>query len=1120
MLKYCLTILFLGLLLLADAQYKFTPLETDVGIDMTRSIFRDHRGYVWIGNQRLGLMRYDGYEIRRYLHQHNDTASMSSNAIYCIFEDSKKQLWIGTEDGLNRYVEEVDGFVNYYFKQPGQTNLSSSFINKIAEAPDSTLWVLTQNGLLSYDRGNDKFIYHVNSAQSDNAFTCIDWDSKGRMWCGTNNTNGLYRFNPLQSSFLFFPDAHPSRQVIGKKTLFIDSADNFWYGHMGVGLAKFHPDKGNYDYYPDGNTSTGTNGNIIYDILEVDSINLFIGIDQGGISILNRETDKFHHVTNNNFRYGNIGSNGVYCLHKDYEGIIWVGTSRGGVSFANPKEARFDTYYPMHFAQVGNDQQSYYPSYGFNSCFLEDFEGDIWIGMDGGGVNVFNRKSKKFTLLNKLLDLNLKVVRSLCQDSDGNIWITYWEGKIIKYNPQNNSYTLEEFQPPELVQLSANSYMRMFIDSKKRFWLAYTFGDVACYRPDKSFINQYFIGDSVRYMDPVLYESDDGEIYAASKDGVFLYDEQSDTMHKIVDVDNVVSMDFGGENDIWFGTLGGDLYSCNLEGKDLKKHIIHKNTAGLSIKAVAYVNKQVWISTDAGIVIYHTETHTTSAFDKNDGLHGNNFFMQSVLKANDGQLFFGGDNGFSAFYPEKMHSNDFVPPVYITDLYLSSEKKSLKDSILSRQRTEFVNTVELDWKSKLKLEFRFVAINLTFPVKNQYKFMLEGFDSSWNDASPLSRKAVYTNLNPGEYVFRVKASNNDGLWNEEGAGLSLIINPPFWKTTWFVAIEVLIVFILLYSFILHRERKMIRDKMKLQEKVTQRTKQIEEQKETLDKQNRLLEQQNDELESKQEELQVQNEELNRHRNHLQELVDEQTEDLIEAKEKAEESERLKSSFLANMSHEIRTPMNAIIGFSTLLTTPEISDDEKETFVPMIRDNSEVLLHLVEDILDFSLIESNQIKINCKEFNLNDLIENVFANFVFDDKVKGLDLRLKNTVESEELHLFSDEYRIRQILSNLMSNALKFTQKGFVELGSRKKDGMLELYVKDSGVGMTVEEQEVIFRQFVKLQKDQYSNIRGIGLGLSISKRLADLLHGQLSVFSKKDVGSEFVLTLPVEKLPS
>ena len=212
----------------------------------------------------------------------------------------------------------------------------------------------------------------------------------------------------------------------------------------------------------------------------------------------------------------------------------------------------------------------------------------------------------------------------------------------------------------------------------------------------------------------------------------------------------------------------------------------------------------------------------------------------------------------------------------------------------------------------------------------------------------------------------------------EGSSLTVIIHPPFWKEKWFYFLEACILIVIIYIIIIYREKRIKKNSEVLKQKVIQRTKVIQSQAEQLDKQNNLLEEQFEELEAKQEELQTQNEELNLHRNNLQSLVDERTIDLRKAKEKAEESDRLKSSFLANMSHEIRTPMNAIIGFSNLLTNESIEDNEKEKFVELITHNSEVLLHLIEDILDFSMIESNQMKIHLKEFHINDLLENIFA----------------------------------------------------------------------------------------------------------------------------------------------
>jgi signal transduction histidine kinase len=307
----------------------------------------------------------------------------------------------------------------------------------------------------------------------------------------------------------------------------------------------------------------------------------------------------------------------------------------------------------------------------------------------------------------------------------------------------------------------------------------------------------------------------------------------------------------------------------------------------------------------------------------------------------------------------------------------------------------------------------------------------------------------------------------------------------------------------------YRSRKLQRDKRKLQAKVDERTEELREQAEELKELNVLVE------ESK-EEVVLQNEKLIQHKNNLEKIVNERTQELLKAKEKAEESDRLKSSFLANMSHEIRTPLNAIVGFSRIITETSTTEEERVGYSSIINDSSDSLLMLVNDILDFSSIEANQLVINKTTFYINELFDNLYSSFQLSKKSKDVDIVINCSDKS--VKVYTDKLRLRQILANLLQNAFKFTKEGFIELGYYIKSGNLVMYVKDTGSGISKSEQKHIFDRFRKSDNQNDKVIRGIGLGLTISKRLGEMLDCNLTVESKTGNGSIFYLSIPVEKI--
>ena len=490
-------------------------------------------------------------------------------------------------------------------------------------------------------------------------------------------------------------------------------------------------------------------------------------------------------------------------------------------------------------------------------------------------------------------------------------------------------------------------------------------------------------------------------------------------------------------------------------------------------------------------------------------------------------MYFGGLNGFNVFNPDSLKDNKTVPPVLLTGflLFNKSVPIGIKDSPLQKHISQ---TKKIILKHKQSFfTFQYIALNYIFSENNQYAYMMRGFDKDWNYVGN-KREATYTNLNPGEYTFTVKASNNDGVWNEEGASIDVIILPPWWKAWWFITLFSVLVASLLTGFYVNRTNRYRKNQIILESMVQHRTRELKEINKALEEKQKEINLQKEELEKKKNSLQEantilldqqkriidQNAELDKHRNELESLVSERTRELEIAKKRAEDADTLKSAFLANMSHEIRTPMNAIVGFAGLLNDPDITEEEKREFVGHIRTNSDSLLMLINDILDLSMIEANQITIRKEPFFLNELLDQIYSVHSLHNKKASLEITLNNSLRSENLRLNTDKLRLKQILTNFMSNACKFTDNGTVELGLTKKDDSLNFYVKDTGIGIAGKDIEHLFERFRKLGEDTTSLIRGAGLGLAISKRLAELLGGKIEVFSALGKGSLFTFTIP------
>lgn len=1098
----------------AQGQIKFEPLKSEISQSLVRDVFRDQEGFLWIANNGVGLMKHNSQYITRYLHDDKDSTSLSDDGVIVLEQDSAKQIWIGTKAGLNRYQPYTDNFVRYTNEAGDSTSLSDNFINDIYLDNKGTVWVLTVKGLCQYLPHNDDFKrYYIPSSPLKNNFTGMDQDAAGNYWVVTSS-NGIYQFHPQSGVFTNIADPHTDRERLFAKTLLIDEQDRFWIGNWGAGLAQFYPDSNSYTYWPIAEDGFGINKNLVLDILEWQDNQLLVGVDQGGINNVDLNTGKVSYIKTNNPYYGKLTSNGITSFHLDHEGILWVGTSRGGVVYYNPKEQRFHSYVRRELYTDLKDGDYSMPIFNINSCFFEDSKGLIWIGTDGGGLSAFNRKTLRFRVYthdpNNPYSISSNVIRAITEDAKGDIYIATWDGGINKFDRKTGHFTQEVLQRDKTGGYHGRNLWSVHNDFRNRLWINNPLGHLDLYDENKQLLDQYFVEPNPdTYNLPIIFEDFSNQIYTNTAKGVFLYHESEQYFEHIVNIPEVTVINVDDPEHIWVGTHKKGVYLCSHTGQILQHYTRKDGLADNAVYAIVTGNDGgLWISTQNGLSRLDPATEQFTNYTKADGLPGNQFFMQAFVKTHDGEIFLGGSDGFISFNPAQIPKNTSLPRVYITNFFVNNELVNFREAGAPITRPVcYTDEVTLNYRQRM-LAFDFMAINFTHPNKSRYKYKLEGFDSDWKETDALVRRSTYTNIDPGHYVFKVIASNSDGLWSDEPAWVKITIKPPFWQKRWFYGVMVFLSLVVIALISRMRNRKLIRDKIRLQKKVELRTEVIQKQSEELNQQNNILEEQK-------EELRTQRDELAHHREQLEQLVEERTHDLLIAKEKAEKSDQLKSHFLANMSHEIRTPMNAIIGFSNLLGDDSLTTKQRDEFTGVIMSNADSLLYLIEDILDFSMIEADQMKIRIQKFLLNGFLDNIYSSFALRNKKQDITIRLNNTLKDSDYLINSDEFRIRQILSNLMSNAIKFTDSGFVVLAVRQTDKELLFTVTDTGHGISPDEQEIIFNQFVKLEADQFMAKRGIGLGLAISNRLTALLGARLWVDSQLDKGSVFTLALPL-----
>lgn len=1079
---------------------KFEHLQTDAGLSQSNvtSILQDSRGFMWFGT-RDGLNKYDGYKFTVYRNNPKNKNSISNNYVPAIIESSNGDLWIGTwGGGLNLFDRDKGIFVSYMHDEKNQNSISGNYITALYEDADGSLWVGTEStGLDRYEKGKGVFShYKFNSRDprsiSDDFIRTIYRDKEKNLWIGTTH-GGLNLLNENNKTFTRFQhdkSVSSSLSFNDVYTIFEDSKHRMWIGTNGGGADVFDRKNNIFRHYKNNiHNSNSLSRNQVYAINEDEDGNIWIGTENGGLSILNTATGTFRNYLYDEIDNNSLSNNSIYSICKDNKGNMWVGTFSGGVSFIN-RDNQFAHFKHTSSANSLSDNKTL--------CFLEDSKKNIWIGTDGGGVNLFNPVTGNFThYIHNPANKNSicgNYVLNIFEDSKHNLWIGTWGDGITVYNKDKNTYKHFANDPADDKSLSSNNAWNIYEDRDKNIWIGTYGGGLNLYDPgNNSFIHYRYdkknsagINSDKIYS---IYDDNNGHLWMGSDGGgLNMFDKKTSVFkhylhtenNKNSIADNDVNHVFEDEKGmLWIATASG-LSVMNLKTNIIKNYTVEDGLPNNNIFGILEDdNGNFWISTNKGISRFNPATSTFKNFGVVDGLQGNEFKEQAFCKSSSGAFYFGGNNGFNMFYPNKITVRSFDPPLVLTGFRIYNKEVPIaSDTIASPLKKDITETrsVTLPYNSSA-IEFEFASLNYTSKEKKQYLYKLKGFDKNWNELSD-KNAVTYTNLDPGTYIFRVKGLNNAGQWSSRVLNLELIITPPFWLTWWFKLLVVLGFAGSCIGFYKIRVHTIKAHKRALQKQVEERTIQL--------------------VKSTQEE----------HKARLE---------AEKARQDAEHANKAKSVFLATMSHEIRTPMNGVIGMSSLLAETTLSDQQRE-FTNTITTCGESLLNVINDILDFSKIEAGNMELEREDFNLRACIEDVLDIFGTRAATMGLDLlyKIDNNVP---LQIVGDSLRLKQILTNLAGNAMKFTQKGEVFVGvhliepGESEDLTLQFEVRDTGIGIPPDKIGRLFKAFSQVDSSNTRKYGGTGLGLVISEKLVKLMDGEINVESEFGKGSTFSFTI-------
>ncbi len=820
-----------------EIQFKQIKIEDGLSQSTILCMLQDKKGFLWFGTAN-GLNRYDGYNFTVFTNDPADSTTISDNGILSLFEDKDGNIWIGTVEGvLNKYNRKSGIFSRYYFTNLLKTDAdpderyydfplpfsrnNEKSITSIAQDKNGFLWIGTWGkGLVKLDISKNKYEhFHYNEKdpngfrsnrvkaiiadenniiwvatlggglykitvgektlithypQNNNAWSLSDdkiaslmKDRKGNLWIGTYGSglnklsNQYLNFSPEKARFEKFenhsnnPNSLSSNFVM---TIVQDKVGAIWLGTFGGGLNRLDPDKQKFNVYKnDPKIQTSLTKNDVLSILEDRSGSLWIGTHLGkGLSKLEHNTVKFKQINKDVNGINGLNDDVVWAIDGADANVLWIGTFKGGLNKYNRKSKKF-SYYTSNAGIEGSISDNHIRS------ILDDENGFLWIGTYSGGLNIFNKstgKSKHYVKISgDSTSIGANQVQSIFKDRDQNIWLATFGGGLNKLSYadiQSDRFSFKRYMnnPNDPFSISDNRTYTIFQDSDGILWIG-TFGGG---------LNK-FDSKTERF---ISYKNILGDESSISDNRVMTIYE--DSMHNL-----------------WIGTYGGSIQRLNRQTERFTR-FNKKNKIGSSVVygILEDNQKNLWMSTDNGLIKFNTQTENFTQYDLHDGLQSLEFSGGAYYKSKNGEMFFGGINGLNYFYPDSVLDNKFVPPIVISSVRIFNEPvRGERDTLVLSYSQNFFS-------------FEFAALDYTNPSDNQYAYKLEGFEDDWRYVDSRRRIANYTNLLPGEYVFRVRGSNNDGVWNNDGAKIYLKILPPIWRTWWFLTLSILFVAFIIY----------------------------------------------------------------------------------------------------------------------------------------------------------------------------------------------------------------------------------------------------------------------------------------------------------------------------------
>jgi signal transduction histidine kinase/ligand-binding sensor domain-containing protein/DNA-binding NarL/FixJ family response regulator len=1011
--------------------FEFISTEKNINAPIVRSILQDKEGYIWFGSVN-DLYRYDGFNLKAFLYDPESKETITQGFVNFITQDNNDNIWIGTSSGLSK-LNPHTGKIRQYILDSSAQHIFRNWVWSVFEDSRGVLWAGSM-GLYRINRELDKlepYSFSNFPILNNFSFQSIQEDKEGNLWLGTSM--GLFKFDPLNE--ILTPE-HIDPDAAGLFTknwntgdystpvIFRDKDDVIWAGTFGGKLLKINTSKNEITSYiiKDEVTSELCP---VYSIVSEDENTFWLGT-YNGLILFDKVSGKIAaHYKHDETLKNSLPDNKISYLMKDRSGTLWIGSLNRGIFKANRTKFLFNSISRKSWGMDKLYNIVFYPD------FLISRKGTLIVGTDNG----IEELTPDFKEIKKILPG--KSINTLMEDSKGILWIG-----------------LRQFSGGGLLKRTEDGRIVSIIDST---------------------------GNQFKKEIHYIYEASDGKIYFGAEFLLYEVNPLNHSCRKVFETKaKIASISEDNEKNLLICTYWSGLYVFDPVGRKVIKNFIPHDLSSATDNSFLYSYSdkagRIWVSTGEGLNLYNPLNGTFKTYDEKYGL--THKFIRYIIEDRSGKLWLGTSNGISSFDPEKetfksydqsygtadginysagilngnlyfrgvmgitffdpekVTDNPFIPPVKITEVNIFDKSYPVRDELILSHSENYIS-------------FEFAALSYISNERNQYAYKMEGVDKEWVH-SGRRRYAAYTDLRPGKYIFRVKGSNNDGVWNEEGTFLNITILPPWYQTYWAYGAYILIFLLLVYSW---RKYDLKRQNLKYQL------------------------------------------EIERH-----------------IAEKQHEVSQMKSRFFTNISHEFRTPLTLIIGPAEKVIS-STGEPETQKQVSLIKKNALRLLSLINQLLDISKSDEGKLQLQVSRGNLVHFVKGIVM--VFESFAEEKDIQLSVRSEKEEMEIYFDREKLEKILSNLVSNACKFTsRRGKVTVTITDAGNSAVISVKDTGIGISEKEITKLFDRFYQADSSHTREFGGTGIGLALTKELVELHKGTISASSKEGEWTEFLVKIP------